>query len=267
MIATPTLNSLVCAGQMGSSDIQGTCKLTHTFWKHGWQGLVKTTGEPKPQETAANCNPTIMNRKDSGVYLLEEEETEKIFKEGFTAPQPLNAERSPSSAFKDGTICMKKKGEFIIPKEVQSKMMRPGAVPLSIMPRRWLFDNEDIQGRDPLVRVPRRRCVWLRRIHMDHRCFTLLSWNLLSPSLHGRQSKPAVETTPSSMKWCSRREQILDELAFRDADVLCLQEVDETDYSTFFEPRLSKLGYRGIYAKKMHVEIRDGCAIFWRESR
>lgn len=44
------------------------------------------------------------------------------------------------------------------------------------------------------------------------------------------------------------------------------QELELKDYEEYFAPRLSRLGYRSIHAYKMNVyEMRDGCAIFYRE--
>lgn len=53
---------------------------------------------------------------------------------------------------------------------------------------------------------------------------------------------------------------LLAEILARNADVLCLNEVDHFD---FFSEHLTKHGYKGIWEKRHH---HDGVCLFWKES-
>ncbi|KAF9574536.1 Glucose-repressible alcohol dehydrogenase transcriptional effector [Mortierella alpina] len=94
-----------------------------------------------------------------------------------------------------------------------------------------------------------------------------MSWNLLSPKLC-HPSRLDVGCEPAFLDWSYRKESILNQIAFTDADIVCLQELELKDYEEYFNPHLSRLGFRSIHAYKMNVhEMRDGCAIFYRDSR
>ena len=102
--------------------------------------------------------------------------------------------------------------------------------------------------------------------------FTALSFNILcekyaTPSQHGY--------TPSqALSWDHRRELILDELRARDADILCLQEIDMESYNEYFRPSLAQ-EYRSVFwpktrAKTMgekEAKLVDGCAIFYKHKK
>jgi mRNA deadenylase 3'-5' endonuclease subunit Ccr4 len=60
---------------------------------------------------------------------------------------------------------------------------------------------------------------------------------------------------------------ILHELLSYQADVLCLQEVDEAVYYALFQPILQHYGYQGYYSCKASAGNREGCAVFWQSSR
>ncbi|KAG0344723.1 Glucose-repressible alcohol dehydrogenase transcriptional effector [Podila humilis] len=144
-------------------------------------------------------------------------------------------------------------------------------IPLSVMPRQWLFEenyplslHEDI-----MVSVPRREWVYNANgpMSMDAKSFVVMSWNVLSPRLcHPVRLDAGCH--PVYLDWNYRKESIMNQIAFMDADFVCLQELELNDYQEYFAPRLARLGYRSIHAYKMNVyELRDGCAIFYRESR
>ncbi|KAF9579059.1 Glucose-repressible alcohol dehydrogenase transcriptional effector [Lunasporangiospora selenospora] len=94
-----------------------------------------------------------------------------------------------------------------------------------------------------------------------------MSWNLLSPRLCNPM-RLDMNCEPAFMDWTYRKAMILNQIAFTDADIICLQELELKDYDEFFNPQLSRLGYRSIHEYKMSAyEMRDGCAIFYRDSR
>eukprot|EP00897_Mesotaenium_endlicherianum_P005356 jgi/Mesen1/4849/ME000244S04027 len=79
---------------------------------------------------------------------------------------------------------------------------------------------------------------------------------------------PAATAGPPARRpparWKSRSQALAGELLALDADVLCLQEVDE--FAAFYEPLLAARGYGHVYAKRPGTK-KDGSAIFFRKSR
>ncbi|KAG0027808.1 Glucose-repressible alcohol dehydrogenase transcriptional effector [Podila clonocystis] len=144
-------------------------------------------------------------------------------------------------------------------------------IPLSVMPRRWLFEEDfPLSFNDNvLISVPKREWVYDSNgpMSMDAKSFSVMSWNVLSPRLcHPLRLDTGCH--PAYLEWSYRKQCILNQIAFMDADFVCLQELELKDCEEYFAPRLSRLGYRSIHAYKMNVyEMRDGCAIFYRESR
>ncbi|KAG0090839.1 Glucose-repressible alcohol dehydrogenase transcriptional effector [Podila epicladia] len=148
----------------------------------------------------------------------------------------------------------------------------PIPIPLSsVMPRRWLFEEDFPLSLtdDVLISMPKREWVYDSNgpMSMDAKSFSVMSWNVLSPRLcHPLRLDAGCH--PAYLEWSYRKQSILNQIAFMDADFVCLQELELKDYEEYFAPRLSRLGYRSIHAYKMNVyEMRDGCAIFYRESR
>ncbi|KAG0262081.1 Glucose-repressible alcohol dehydrogenase transcriptional effector [Mortierella polycephala] len=144
-------------------------------------------------------------------------------------------------------------------------------IPLSVIPRGWLFEEAAAPSLadDVLIALPKREWVYDSKnpIAMDTKSFVVMSWNLLSPRLcHPLRLDVGCE--PAFLEWKYRREAILHQIAFTDADIVCLQELELKDYEEYFNPCLTRLGFRSIHAYKMNVyEMRDGCAIFYRDSR
>ncbi|KAI1321599.1 Glucose-repressible alcohol dehydrogenase transcriptional effector [Mortierella claussenii] len=146
-------------------------------------------------------------------------------------------------------------------------------IPLSVIPRGWLFEEDSTPSPadDILIALPRREWVYdsIGPLSMDSKSFVVMSWNVLSPRLcHASRLDPNCD--PTFLDWNYRKQAILNQIAFTDADIICLQasELELKDYEEYFNPRLTRLGFRSIHAYKMNVyEMRDGCAIFYRDSR
>ncbi|KAF9102912.1 Glucose-repressible alcohol dehydrogenase transcriptional effector [Mortierella sp. GBA35] len=143
-------------------------------------------------------------------------------------------------------------------------------IPLSVIPRGWLY--EDVSSSladDILIALPKREWIYESTgpMSMDAKSFVVMSWNLLSPRLcHPLRLDAGCE--PVFLEWAYRREAILNQIAFTDADIVCLQEMELRDYEEYFCPHMTRLGFKSIHAYKMNVyEMRDGCAIFYRDSR
>ncbi|TPX72420.1 hypothetical protein SpCBS45565_g00552 [Spizellomyces sp. 'palustris'] len=105
----------------------------------------------------------------------------------------------------------------------------------------------------------------------DNDCtFTLMTYNCLAPSLanahsylYGSQQKQHGQQV---LKWGVRGPNIVKEIAERNCDIVCLQEVDDRYFGSFFEPELARHGYKGTYVRCTGTKT-DGVAIFVKIKR
>ena len=118
-----------------------------------------------------------------------------------------------------------------------------------------------------------RDIIQLDEVAADQETVSALSYNILcdkycTPSQYGY--------TPSgALDWEHRRGTILAELRDRDADILCLQEIDMESYDNFFRPALAHNDYKGMFSQKTRArtmadkdaKLVDGCAIFYKHSK
>ncbi|WVZ98360.1 hypothetical protein U9M48_043816 [Paspalum notatum var. saurae] len=71
--------------------------------------------------------------------------------------------------------------------------------------------------------------------------------------------------SPSAcLKWKSRSKAVLTELKSFDADLMCIQELDE--YDAFYKKNMENSGYSSIYIQRSG-DKRDGCGIFYKPKR
>lgn len=78
-----------------------------------------------------------------------------------------------------------------------------------------------------------------------------------------------------ALAWENRREQILHELQGRDADIICLQEIDKESFENFFRGELAVNDYKGVFWQKSRAQTMsekdakmvDGCATFYKNSK
>ncbi|NXW06726.1 ANGE2 protein, partial [Fregetta grallaria] len=96
--------------------------------------------------------------------------------------------------------------------------------------------------------------------------FTVMSYNILSQNLLEGNSHLYKHCRQRLLIWTYRFPNILQEIKQLDADVLCLQEVQEDHYRTEIKPSLESLGYHCEY--KMRTGRKpDGCAICFKTSK
>lgn len=94
--------------------------------------------------------------------------------------------------------------------------------------------------------------------------FKVLSYNLLAEYLAiNHRSKLYFHIPRQMLDWNWRKRNIIVELGWWSADILCFQEVDRFQD---LEEDLKLRGYSGIWKMRTGDPI-DGCAIFWRDSR
>ncbi|NWH71296.1 ANGE2 protein, partial [Piaya cayana] len=96
--------------------------------------------------------------------------------------------------------------------------------------------------------------------------FTVMSYNILSQNLLEDNSHLYKHCRQCLLIWAYRFPNILEEIKQLDADVLCLQEVQEDHYRTEIKSSLESLGYHCEY--KMRTGRKpDGCAICFKTSK
>jgi mRNA deadenylase 3'-5' endonuclease subunit Ccr4 len=88
--------------------------------------------------------------------------------------------------------------------------------------------------------------------------FTLCTWNTLAKSLCDDDSFPYVDHV-NSLDWSHRQALIEKTLTEMNADIVCLQEVDQDIYDEFILEFSRKNGYLPSFNKKPHN--KDGCCL------
>lgn len=117
---------------------------------------------------------------------------------------------------------------------------------------------------------------WVVLLEGDQRnedMFSVFSYNTLCDK-YATQSQYGY--TPSeALAWTHRKGLILEEVRQRNADIVCLQEVDQESYNQYFRAELAHNDYKGVFwpksrAKTMHerdAKLVDGCATFYKNAR
>ncbi|XP_062981455.1 protein angel homolog 2 [Elgaria multicarinata webbii] len=96
--------------------------------------------------------------------------------------------------------------------------------------------------------------------------FTVMSYNILSQDLLEDNSHLYKHCQRQILSWNYRFPNILEDIKRLDADVLCLQEVQEDQYGIEIKPSLEALGYHCEY--KMRTGRKpDGCATCFKSSK
>ncbi|XP_059136232.1 protein angel homolog 2 [Peromyscus eremicus] len=96
--------------------------------------------------------------------------------------------------------------------------------------------------------------------------FSVMSYNILSQDLLEDNSHLYRHCRRPVLHWSFRFPNILKEIKHFDADVLCLQEVQEDHYGAEIRPSLESLGYHCEYKMKTGRKP-DGCAICFKHSK
>ncbi|PSN62698.1 hypothetical protein BS50DRAFT_501789 [Corynespora cassiicola Philippines] len=102
---------------------------------------------------------------------------------------------------------------------------------------------------------------------------TALSYNILCDK-YCTQSQYGY-TPSAALSWDNRKEMILAELRERNADIVCLQEIDQESFNDYFRAELAHNDYKGVFWPKSRArtmaereaKLVDGCAIFYRNSK
>ncbi|KAI9336206.1 Endonuclease/exonuclease/phosphatase [Zopfochytrium polystomum] len=91
--------------------------------------------------------------------------------------------------------------------------------------------------------------------------FTLLSYNILAPSLVDRNPQLYDRCHPSDVSWKTRAEKLVNQIV-RDLnpDIAALQEVEHFE---FFREQLDN--FLGEFMQRRGEDFSDGCALFWKK--
>ncbi|XP_072036309.1 uncharacterized protein [Amphiura filiformis] len=124
-----------------------------------------------------------------------------------------------------------------------------------------VLDMESIDRTIPLQRK------WLTNVSNSgephQESFTVVNYNILADGYTPEQCFPYCPR--EYFKEFQRFPQIMRELDYHDADIVCLQEVGEEFHRTHLEPMLRNRGYQGLYSISPSRAI--GVAIFVKTSR
>lgn len=95
--------------------------------------------------------------------------------------------------------------------------------------------------------------------------FSVMSYNILSQDLLQDNAYLYHHCNPGVLPWNHRLPNLLSEIQQYDADILCLQEVQEDHYENQIKPALQALGYQCEYKKRTGSKP-DGCAVVFKSS-
>ncbi|XP_068454923.1 protein angel homolog 2 isoform X2 [Clinocottus analis] len=96
--------------------------------------------------------------------------------------------------------------------------------------------------------------------------FSVMSYNILSQELLQDNVYLYRHCHPGVLAWSHRLPNLLAEIQQHDADILCLQEVQEDHYEDQIKPALQALGYQCEFKKRTGSKP-DGCAVVFKTSR
>uniref|UniRef100_A0A915AED2 Endonuclease/exonuclease/phosphatase domain-containing protein n=1 Tax=Parascaris univalens TaxID=6257 RepID=A0A915AED2_PARUN len=123
------------------------------------------------------------------------------------------------------------------------------------------------EGTANLCRTVLRRWVFAQTSAMEGAPIRICSYNVLCQNTISKTPYLYKHLTgikrSYQLEWEYRSSLLARELLMISADVLCLQEVQEDHFHSFYLPVLARAGYRGEFKKRTR-EMFDGCAIFYR---
>uniref|UniRef100_A0A8C6NNZ8 Angel homolog 2 n=3 Tax=Nothobranchius furzeri TaxID=105023 RepID=A0A8C6NNZ8_NOTFU len=96
--------------------------------------------------------------------------------------------------------------------------------------------------------------------------FSVMSYNVLSQELLHENSYLYQHCHPCFLPWEYRLPNLLAEIRHHDADILCLQEVQEDHFQNQIKPALQASGYQCEFKKRTGLKP-DGCAVIFKSSR
>lgn len=99
--------------------------------------------------------------------------------------------------------------------------------------------------------------------------FRVVTYNILADqyaSTDAAKTQLFATCPPECLEPSYRRPLVLSEILQYNADVICLQEVDDRMYTMCLEPAMRLAGFEGAFTNKAG-KVREGAAAFWRRDR
>jgi len=96
--------------------------------------------------------------------------------------------------------------------------------------------------------------------------FSIMTYNILSHKLADRHTYLYSSCNSNYVNWKYRRDNLALEMLTYNSDIICLQEVDCTEYRSFFKGIMEHAGYTGFYKQRTGIE-EDGLALFIKNSK
>ena len=96
--------------------------------------------------------------------------------------------------------------------------------------------------------------------------FSVLCYNLLSQDLLELHRDLYTHCSQEYSAWEYRKYYLLEQLIDSSADILCLQEVHQSAYDSFFSPNLRERRFQGVY-KRRTGDHNDGVSIFFNTDK
>eukprot|EP00041_Stephanoeca_diplocostata_P015711 m.300842 g.300842 ORF g.300842 m.300842 type:complete len:456 (-) comp20132_c0_seq4:377-1744(-) len=114
------------------------------------------------------------------------------------------------------------------------------------------------------IRTPR---FWLKTAHDSSLSdsFVVVSYNILSDKLLDDNKYLYRARQQYTLPWEYRAPRLVQTILETNPDVVCLQEVEQSAFASYFFPILQARGYSGAIETRMGKT--DGCATFYRKSR
>lgn len=132
-----------------------------------------------------------------------------------------------------------------------------------------LFTTPVIQGPNREVFKKRQQLGMTRAYNTDGEglgAFRVVCYNILfdgyTATDHAQQNLFSYASA-SIMNEMYRMQLVFQEIEESNADIVCLQEMGEAAYNTFFAPMMKPIGFHTFYSGKMG-STREGCAVFVR---
>ncbi|CAO3574157.1 unnamed protein product [Mortierella alpina] len=110
---------------------------------------------------------------------------------------------------------------------------------------------------------PRR---WIPVGPLGQEFLTVVTYNLLSNTLLQLDRSKFLDAgiAPNMLAWTERRARLLREIDSYEADVVCVQELDEDDYEGAFGTGMLVLGYDGRAFRRRNRSCEHGFGIFFK---
>uniref|UniRef100_A0A914I743 Endonuclease/exonuclease/phosphatase domain-containing protein n=1 Tax=Globodera rostochiensis TaxID=31243 RepID=A0A914I743_GLORO len=100
----------------------------------------------------------------------------------------------------------------------------------------------------------------------DKKTLKVVSFNVLCQQTMDKMPHlyTHLRRNPILGQWEQRKDILLIEFDRLDADVFCLQEVQDIHYTQHFLPYFTARGYKSLFTPRKGLDMPDGCATFWR---